>query len=307
MSSDAAPAREPTVAHTMRSRISRIAASAAVAAIGAFPSASWAASWTGSPSRTPSPFTAPGTRASGAGVRPGVDDAAPARGKTWTLSDERTHSRWAFVSKPAVARTRPSGAARVVHRFSRCDRYTCYTADATREVVLALKEHTDRQGHVWVLARMPMRPNNTVAWVRRGRLSRFHVTTRRLLIEQRKLRATLFVRGRQVWSARVGVGKRGTPTPRGRFYLREAFRTSDPGGVYGIYAFGTSAYSRVLTDWPGGGVIGVHGTNQPWLIPGRPSHGCIRLRNTAIRRLLRHLPYNRLAAEFGLGTPLQIR
>jgi hypothetical protein len=23
----------------------------------------------------------------------------------------------------------------------------------------------------------------------------------------------------------------------------------------------------------GGGVVGIHGTNEPWLIPGRPSHG----------------------------------
>ena len=50
----------------------------------------------------------------------------------------------------------------------------------------------------------------------------------------------------------------------------------NPGGSYGPWAFGTSAYS-VLSDWPGGGVIGIHGTNQPHLIPGRPSHGCVRV------------------------------
>jgi hypothetical protein len=36
---------------------------------------------------------------------------------------------------------------------------------------------------------------------------------------------------------------------------------------------------------PGGGVIGIHGTNQPYLIPGWPSHGCIRVANRPIRRL----------------------
>ena len=61
-------------------------------------------------------------------------------------------------------------------------------------------------------------------------------------------------------------------------------------------AFGSSDYS-VLSEWPGGGVIGIHGTDEPSLIPGRPSHGCIRLRNAEARRLFPLLP---------IGTPLLI-
>ena len=66
---------------------------------------------------------------------------------------------------------------------------------------------------------------------------------------------------------------------------------------YGPVAFGTSARSPVLTDWPAGGFVGVHGTNQPELVPGRVSHGCIRLRNEDILRLARLLP---------VGTPVTI-
>ncbi|MGZ5310042.1 MAG: L,D-transpeptidase, partial [Solirubrobacterales bacterium] len=77
----------------------------------------------------------------------------------------------------------------------------------------------------------------------------------------------------------------------------ELIRSKEPGGPYGPLAFGTSAYSR-LSDWPGGGVIGIHGTNQPELIPGRPSHGCIRVLNPALRRLARLMP---------IGTPVWIR
>jgi hypothetical protein len=33
------------------------------------------------------------------------------------------------------------------------------------------------------------------------------------------------------------------------------------GTIHGRDAIGTSAYSR-LSDWPGGGVIGIHGTNS---------------------------------------------
>jgi lipoprotein-anchoring transpeptidase ErfK/SrfK len=55
--------------------------------------------------------------------------------------------------------------------------------------------------------------------------------------------------------------------------------------IYGPLAFGTNARSPTLTDWPGGGVVGIHGTNQPSLIPGRVSHGCVRLTNAAILKL----------------------
>ena len=68
-------------------------------------------------------------------------------------------------------------------------------------------------------------------------------------------------------------------------------------GAYGPFAFGTSAYSS-LTDWPGGGVVGMHGTNEPRLVPGRPSHGCIRLRNADILRLARMV---------SVGTPLLVQ
>jgi lipoprotein-anchoring transpeptidase ErfK/SrfK len=99
-----------------------------------------------------------------------------------------------------------------------------------------------------------------------------------------------------VFRAPVGVGKRGTPTPGGRFWIRERLRLRGHGGMYGPLAFGTAAYS-VLSEWPKGGVVGIHGTDEPQLIPGRPSHGCIRMRNKDIRRLGRILP---------IGTPLQI-
>ena len=44
--------------------------------------------------------------------------------------------------------------------------------------------------------------------------------------------------------------------------------------------------------------MGIHGTDEPGLIPGRVSHGCIRLRNRDIVRLAQLMP---------VGTPLTIR
>ena len=54
----------------------------------------------------------------------------------------------------------------------------------------------------------------------------------------------------------------------------------------------------MLTDWPAGGFVGIHGTDRPELIPGRVSHGCIRLRNADILRLGRLMP---------VGTPITVR
>jgi lipoprotein-anchoring transpeptidase ErfK/SrfK len=72
----------------------------------------------------------------------------------------------------------------------------------------------------------------------------------------------------------------------------------NPGtGAYGPYIYGTSGYAK-LSEFPGGGIIGIHGTSSPGLIPGRPSHGCVRLKNQDLRQLQKLLP---------IGAPVRIR
>jgi hypothetical protein len=207
------------------------------------------------------------------------------------LSDERTLSRWAHAVTRSKVRRRPDGDARSITRL----RYD--TEDGLPEVYLALRRYVDASGRHWIEVRLPMRPNGRTGWVRREALGELRRVRTFLRIDRRRLRATLYRRGKRIWSAPVGVGKPGTETPAGRFYVRERLRVRDRGSLYGPLAFGTSAYSR-LSDWPGGGVVGIHGTNQPELIPGRPSHGCVRVRNRAIKRLGRLLP---------IGTPIRIR
>ena len=97
----------------------------------------------------------------------------------------------------------------------------------------------------------------------------------------------------------IAVGKPSTPTPVGHFFITELLKQPDPGGVYGPYAFGTSAYSDVLMHFGNGGngQIGIHGTDQPWVIGTSASHGCIRLYNRDIAWLSQHIP---------IGTPVRI-
>jgi lipoprotein-anchoring transpeptidase ErfK/SrfK len=150
----------------------------------------------------------------------------------------------------------------------------------------------------WLRIRLPGRPNGRTGWVREEQLSNLRAIRTQLTIDRRALRATLRRNGKRIWSSPVGVGKRGTITPAGTFWIRERLANLGGDPLYGPWAFGTSAYSDTLTDWPGGGVVGIHGTNQPELIPGRPSHGCVRVPNPAIRRLAKLMP---------VGTPVVIR
>src|SRR5207244_11063676 len=110
------------------------------------------------------------------------------------------------------------------------------------------------------------------------------------------LKATLKIDGRTVFTTIVGVGRSYWPTPVGQYYIRDKL-TNFGNPFYGPIAFGTSARSAVLTDWPGGGYVGVHGTNEPQILPGYVSHGCIRMPNASILTLSRLM---------SVGTPVTV-
>jgi hypothetical protein len=206
------------------------------------------------------------------------------------LSDERRLTRYAGAVSRAAVRTRPADDASLVGRL----RFA--TEDGPWEVYLVLESRADAAGSMWLRVRLPGRPNGRSGWVRRRALGPLEAVRTALRVNRATLRATLYRDGAAIWTSRIGVGAAATPTPAGRFWIRSRLRGLAGNTIYGPYAFGTAAYS-VLSDWPGGGVIGIHGTNAPALIPGRPSHGCIRVPNAAIRRLWRLMP---------VGTPVRI-
>ncbi|CAB4335798.1 unannotated protein [freshwater metagenome] len=206
------------------------------------------------------------------------------------LSDERTMTRWATPLKTARVYVTASAQARTIAKLR------LLTEDRMPEVYVALSLATNTEGD-WLRVRIPGRPNGRSGWVRRAAFGDLVRNEYRLEINRRSFHIRLFRAGRQIFRARVGVGTAQTPTPAGQFWIREKLRfRSNPS--YGNYAFGTSAYAPTLSEWPGGGVVGIHGTEFPSLIPGRPSHGCIRMRNASVAKLWQMTP---------LGTPVQIR
>ena len=224
------------------------------------------------------------------GELPESPDPALTIGPPRALAGERHISLWTAVRRPVTARSSPSGDAAAVARVGR------RTPEGTANPLQVLGRTRDEAGRVWVRTRLAVLPNGTTGWVPRAAISGYRVVRTRLVVNLRRRRATLWRDGRPLLRAPVGIGLPQWPTPRGRFYVRNKLvRYRSP--FYGPLAFGTSARSPVLTDWPGGGFVGIHGTNQPELIPGRVSHGCIRMRNHDIRRLGRLMP---------VGTPIRI-
>lgn len=209
---------------------------------------------------------------------------------TTTLSNEVSLTRWAHAESKAPVFAKPVAEGRPVAHLH------YMTEDLQPEVYLLLAQTTDAEGTTWVKIRLPMRPNGRTGWVRETALGTFHSVHTRLIVDETRLRATLYKDGRRIWTSIVGVGAPGTPTPRGHFYVREKL-TGYASPFYGPVALGTSDYST-LSEWPKGGVIGIHGTDQPWLLPGRVSHGCVRVPNAAVLRLARLTP---------VGTPILIR
>jgi hypothetical protein len=213
--------------------------------------------------------------------------ARPARHDI-VLSNETTSTTWSLGYSVVPIRAAPSNSS------ARVGTLHLQTPDGFLQSYLLLRERPASSGW-WVELRIPGRPNGRVGWVPRGALDSFNHTNMQIVVNRAARSLTLYRARRVIYQAPVGVGKPSTPTPPGHFWITEAFASTDP--FYGPWAFATSDYST-LSEWPGGGIVGLHGTNEPSLVPGAPSHGCIRLHNSDILRL---------ESMVQVGTPLLVQ
>jgi len=205
------------------------------------------------------------------------------------LGDPRHVARWSTVTQAVPVRDAPRADANPIAFLE------TRTPERTANVVLVEDRAEDRAGRLWISVRVPALPENLTGWVPRAALGASEFVRTRLVVDLKRLDATLLAGGRSVFRAEIGIGRPAWPTPTGEFYVRSRIRSLS--SFYGPLAFGTSARSEVLTDWPDGGFVGIHGTSEPQLLPGRVSHGCIRMRNADILRLGKLMP---------VGTPVSI-
>ena len=171
---------------------------------------------------------------------------------------------------------------------------TQFRKDYRPRYVLAVEQRTSTAGKPsWYRIVVPGRPNGRTGWVPAASAD-LETVDRHLVIYRGARKFEFYVRGKVVRTGTIAVGAKGMETPIGLFYVTSKF---DPSWeVLGAYALETSAYSK-LSEWPGGGVVGVHGTNTPWLLGQAVSHGCVRLHNRDITFLRATVP---------VGTPVKI-
>jgi len=171
---------------------------------------------------------------------------------------------------------------------------TQFRPDFRPRVVLALEVRRGSDGlPAWYRISLPGRPNGRSGWVPAASVD-LKPVRQEIVIDRSERTLELRSGGRVVLRTKVAVGAYGMETPVGRFYVMAKFRPTAP--ILGAYGFETSAYSK-LSEWPGGGIVGIHGTNSPSLLGQAVSHGCIRVANEAILRL---------KVLVAVGTPITI-
>jgi hypothetical protein len=222
---------------------------------------------------------APGTSARGA------DSQLPARAP----SGDADFSRAALSSRAVprgsslIAASKRRASIRVYRRpGSRRVRAERARRFAGRRIPLRFMVVGKKRGWVKVQLR-----GGASRWVRRHDVVISH-TPYKLVVDRRRHRMVLLRNNRIAKRFRIAVGAELTPTPKGRYYVTDLIRSTDP--FYGPYAFGLSAQTREQ--------VGIHGTNQPDSIGQDVSRGCIRVHNGVIKRLARLVP---------IGAPVVIK
>jgi lipoprotein-anchoring transpeptidase ErfK/SrfK len=182
-----------------------------------------------------------------------------------------------------VARTAPNAKAKVVQSISP---HNLIGQDTPFLVV------GSQPG--WLQVQLPVRPNGTTGWVSADQVATSTVGDY-LLATLSTYRLDHYRDGKLVDSFPIGIGVPATPTPTGTFYI---WAIQDaPGPPYDPVILALSAFSPTLTNWPLGGIVGVHGWQDPSVEGKQISNGCLRMHPGDVSKLEKDLP---------LGTPIQI-
>jgi L,D-transpeptidase catalytic domain len=150
----------------------------------------------------------------------------------------------------------------------------------------------------WVAVQAPELRNGEVAWMQGNRVRidcvrwsmRADMSRRRLYVEHN---------GKTVRRFEIAIGRKGNPTPRGRFSVTDKLRVTDRDSPYGCCVLALTGHqTRLPASWPGGDRLAVHATRELSTL-GRPaSLGCMRVTSAQARWLIRTIP---------LGAPIFVR
>jgi lipoprotein-anchoring transpeptidase ErfK/SrfK len=170
-----------------------------------------------------------------------------------------------------------------------------FRPDYRPQEMLAVRKAVGSGGSVWYRVSIPMRPNGSYGWIPADSVS-LKPTHGQIVVNLRRRTIDVYRFGKHKWHGKVAIGAPGRETPVGHYFVAARFVPYHD-TFLGVFAVETSAYSK-LTEWPGGGVVGIHGTSLPQLLGKAVSHGCVRVSNATARHLKSLAP---------LGTPIWIK
>jgi lipoprotein-anchoring transpeptidase ErfK/SrfK len=161
------------------------------------------------------------------------------------------------------------------------------------EQVFLVEERRDG----WARVELPVRPNDSRGWIRE---SDVELTGHdyRFEVQLANHRIRLWNGEQQLLDEPIGVGTSDTPTPGGTYFT---WVLIDPTtSAYGAYAYGLSGFSEKLQSFAGGDArLGIHGTPDASSIGRDVSHGCIRLNDEVMIRLVEQV-------KLPLGVPVTV-
>jgi hypothetical protein len=174
---------------------------------------------------------------------------------------------------------------------------------AIAEAVLVLDARVDASERCWLRVRLPSRPNASSGWIKADRV-RLRSTPWRIVVDRSRRTVTLLRDGRRVARATAVIGTGATPTPTGLFAIASVWRNR-PNDFLGSWILALSAHSEVLKTFDGGdGRVALHGRGGASLsapLGSAASHGCVRLANADIDRIVRRVGPRTLP-----GTPVRV-
>jgi hypothetical protein len=150
----------------------------------------------------------------------------------------------------------------------------------------------------WVSVQAPELGNGELAWMESNR-ARLDCVRWSLHADLSRRRLTVERDGNTVRRFEIAVGRKGNPTPRGRFSVTDKLSVTDPGSPYGCCVLALTGHqTRLPASWPGGDRLAVHATRELSSLGRAASLGCMRVTESQARWLIRTIP---------LGAPLYIR
>lgn len=162
--------------------------------------------------------------------------------------------------------------------------YPLYAETVFGNRLALLVDEFDSTGN-WAKVQVPLRPNNTTAWVQTAFFTEekhnYHIT-----IDISESLVRVFKGDEEILpGGQIAVmGRDSRPTPVVRSYIDEKIPGATLSPAYGDWVLSIAAFSTSLGTFGGGGMpkLALHGTNQPELMGQYVSSGCVRIPNEVV-------------------------